>query len=261
MAKKISIAAIITLIFVSFGCQPSYTEGGDVLAPRVSSTYYPGSFVSADASEIDIIELVEKYRTEYKQSLEALVDYYAKSGNNRKYNNAKNELHALNTMTQYDYFNVLIVQGIEPTTQIPDADLLYESAMLDKKNAEKIPAFPNKNLYRSALGKFKQLIKTYRKSDKVDDTAYEAGEILEALKDYPDALDFYTASYTWDPYTPYPARLRAARILDKYMHNYSEALTLYNQGLEAESKLEAKYYELFKNARERVAALEKTVEP
>lgn len=263
MARKISLAAIFTLMFVSLSCTNNSYSPGEPLPNRMSNqTYYSGSFISANASEMDIVDAVEKARTEYKQSLEALVDFYAKSGNNVKYNNAKTELKALNTMTQYDYFNVLIGTGFNPINQIPDADFLYDSAIQDKKEAEKFGlAFVNKNLYRSALNKFKQLIKNYRTSDKIDDSAYEAAEIFENLDDYSDALDFYKASYTWDPYTPYPARLKAARILDKYMHNYNEALTLYKLGIEKEAQLESKYFELFKNAKERVSALEKTVEP
>ena len=257
MARKISIAAIITLMCVLMSCQSNYQGASDVLPDRITTRFYPGEFVSANATETDIIELVEKSRTDYKKSMEALVDYYSRTGNNEKYNNAKDELYALNTMTQYEYLNVLIVDGIEPTTLIPDADLLYESAILDIKKAEKNPIFPNKNLYRSALTKFKQLIKVYRKSDKVDDSAYKAGEISETLKDYTAAYDFYSASFKWDPYTPYPARLKAARILDKYKHNYSEALELYKLGLEREAQLESKYYEVFKNAKDRVSTLEK----
>ncbi|MBN2590186.1 MAG: hypothetical protein JXA96_10015 [Sedimentisphaerales bacterium] len=263
MARKISIAAIISLMFISLSCQSPNNNSNGALPFRTSNaTYYPGMFVSANAGEMDIVDLVEKSRTEYKQYMEALVDFYSKAGNNEKYNNAKAELYALNTMTQYDYFNVLLVEGLEPTTQIVDADLLYDSAMMDKKNAEKYSlAFMDKNLARSALNKFKQLIKTYRKSDKIDDSAYEAGDILEKLGDYSDALDFYKAVFKWNPDNSYPARLKAARILDKYMHNYAEALPLYRQGIEIEGPRSNKFYELVKNAEERVKALEKTVEP
>ena len=262
MAKKISFVAIISIIFVTFGCTSPNTQGSNGALPiRTSGVYYPGSAISANAGEMDIVVKVETSRTEYKQYLEALVDFYLKSGNNEKYNNAKAELKALNTMTQYDYFNVLLDPGFSPTTQIVDADLLYENAMLDKNNAEKYTkAFLDKNLYRSALNKFKQLLKTYKKSDKIDDAAYEAGEILEALGDYREALDFYKAVYKWNPDTYYPARLKAARILDKYMHNYAEALPLYREGIAIEGQRSNKYFELVKNAEARVSALEKTIE-
>ncbi len=261
MAKKISLSVIIALMFVSLSCTSPTVSSGGALPPRSSGIYYSGSFINANAGEMDIVDKVEESRINYKNYLEALVDFYSKSGNNEKYRNASAELQALNTMTQYDYFNVLIGDDFNPSTQIVDADLLYENAMLDKKNATKYTlAFMDKNLARSALSKFKQLIKTYRTSDKIDDAAYEAGDLLETLGDYADALDFYKAVFKWNPENNYPARLKAARILDKYMRNYSEALTLYRQGIEIEGRYNDNY-ELVKNAKERVASLEKTVEP
>lgn len=263
MAKKISVVTIITLMCVSLGCR-STGDSTYQLPSRTIGTYYPGKLISSDAGESDIIEIVVKSRANYKESLEALISFYAKSGNNEKYRNAKKELEALNTMPQYEYFGLRIDDPrYAPTTQIVDADLLYDNAMLDKKNAEKLGTklFADKNLYRSALSKFRDLLRTYQKSDKIDDVAYEAGEISENLKDYTEALNYYKAAYTWNPYAPYPARLKAARVLDRNMHNYAEALPLYKLGLEREAQLENKYYELFKSAKKRVSELEKTVEP
>jgi tetratricopeptide (TPR) repeat protein len=260
MAKKISLSVIITLMFVSLSCNSPNNGSGGALPIRTSTTVYPGTVVNVNAGEMDIVDKVEESRISYKNYLEALVDFYSKSGNDEKYRNASTELKALNTMTQYDYFNVLLGDDFTPSTQIPDADLLYESAVLDKKNAKKYSlALMDKNLARSALNKFKQLIKTYRTSDKIDDAAYEAGDILEILGDYVDALDFYKAVFKWNPENNYPARLKAARILDKYMRNYSEALLLYRQGIEIEGRYNDNF-ELVKNAKERVAALEKTVQ-
>jgi len=79
------------------------------------------------------------------------------------------------------------------------------------------------------------------------------------LKDYSTAFDYYEKVYTWNSEAPYPARLKAARILDRFMHNYSEALPLYEKGIEIEGRYN-KYYELVKNAEERVAVLKKTVD-
>jgi tetratricopeptide (TPR) repeat protein len=261
MARKITVTAIITLMFVSLSCQEPYTGTSDRLPDRNSGgTVYPGGLISENAGEASIIEMVVKTRMEYKESLEVLRSFYSKSGNDEKYRNASAELDALNKMPQYDYYNLLLLEGYNPSTLIPDADILYESAMLDKKAAEKIPAFPKKNLYRSALSKIKDLLRTYKTSDKIDDAAFAAGEISEKLKDYSKALEYYTATYTWNSETLNPARLKAARILDRYQHNYAEALPLYKKGIEIEGRYN-KHYELVKNAKERVAALEKTVEP
>ncbi|MBN1974792.1 MAG: hypothetical protein JW787_14220 [Sedimentisphaerales bacterium] len=262
MARKISIVTIITLVCISMGCQSTGSISSGQLAPRTSGgTYYPGGAISAAAGEIDIIEIVEKSRTQYKESLEALINLYAKQGNNEKQRWAEKELDALNIMPQYDYVPVLLVEGLEPVQQIMDADLLYDSAMMDKRQAERFGiALANKNLYRSALTKFRKLIRTYEKSDKIDDAAFEAGVISENLKDYYQALEYYKASFKWDPQAVRTARFRAARILDRYMKNYAEALTLYREAVDKEAKFDQNL-EWKKNAEERIKELEKTVTP
>jgi tetratricopeptide (TPR) repeat protein len=261
MAKKISIASMITLMCISLSCQSPNSGNSNLLAMRPMTTPYTPKPISSDAGEIDIIEKVEAARQEYRLDLESLVEYYTKTGNNEKLNNATTELRALNTMPQYDYVNPLALPATyAPTTQIMDADLLYQDALLEKQQAEKYGRpFIDKNLYRSALTKFKELIKKYNNSDKIDDAAYYIGEISEYFKDYSIALEYFQAAYKWNPEIQLPARLHAARILDKYMHNYAEALPIYREGIETEGKY-GQNRELKRNAEERVAVLEKTVQ-
>jgi tetratricopeptide (TPR) repeat protein len=260
MARKISIAAIITLICISLGCQSIDTGESRRLAVRGAGSPYNPSPISTGAGEIDVIDKVEKARQDYKLYLEALVSFYDKAGNNEKYNLAKKELYALNTMTQYYYIDPLgLPNTYSPTTQIMDADLLYEDALLDKQQAEKYSrVFVNKDLYRSANTKFREVIKKYNTSDKIDDAAYMIGEISEYFKDYSQALEYYQVAYKWNSETPWPARFHAARILDKYMHNYAEALPLYREAIEKEGRYD-KYREWKNNAEERIKVLEKTV--
>ena len=188
--------------------------------------------------------------------------FYDKAGNHEKQVLVTKELDALNTMPQYDYVNPLDYDTtrFSATVQIPDADLIYEDAMIQKQEAEKWSrAFVNKDLYRSALYKFKQLIKQYNNSDKIDDAAYQIGFISEYFKDYTIALQYYEAAYTWDPLTPWPARFHAARILDKYMHNYAEALPIYREAIIKEGTNDSNR-ELKRNAEERIAVIEKTLQ-
>ncbi|MEJ2649642.1 MAG: hypothetical protein P8016_14685 [Sedimentisphaerales bacterium] len=261
MARKISIAVFVTLICISLGCQNTNSGESMRLAIRGPSSPYGPPPVSPNAGEMDVIDKVEKSRQDYKVYLEALVSLYDKSGNNEKYNLAKKELYALNTMAQYDYIDPLALPNTySPTTQIMDADLLYEDALLEKQQAEKYSlAFVDKDLYRSANTKFRELIKKYNNSDKIDDAAYMIGEISEYFKDYSPALDYYKAAYKWNPETPWPARFHAARILDKYMHNYAEALSLYREAIEKEGRYD-KYREWKNNAEDRIKVLEKTVQ-
>ena len=73
------------------------------------------------------------------------------------------------------------------------------------------------------------------------------------------ALDYYRSTFQWDPETPYPARFKAAYMLDKYLHRYDEALKLYKEALKIESKngKHEKWKELTEN---RIMEIQKLVE-
>lgn len=261
MAKKICTVIIIVSLYVLPGCQGSNTGTSRRLPPRTMPSIPTSRTVNlTPAGEIDIVENVATSRQAYREGLEMLVRYYTKTGNNHKLDWAKKELHALDVMPQYNYIVPVVAPNTyRATTMIPDADLLYEDARLQKEQAERGfgTLFVNKNLYRMALRKFEELIVKYPTSDKIDDAAYMAGEISEYFKDYAIALDYYQRAYTWDPDTPHPARFRAARILDKYMHRNAEALELYKKAIETEGRYD-KYREWVTFAKERINALEKT---
>jgi tetratricopeptide (TPR) repeat protein len=262
MAKRICTLILIVSLFTFIGCQQPDTGRSRLEPPR---TYISiGTAQSPNltpAGEIDIVEDVEAHRQAYKQALEMLVRYYEKTGNNTKLNWAQKELNALNVMLQYNY----VIPGVNPkeyrqTTSIREADMLYEDALAFEQQATPIGQLVvSENAYRLALGRFEQLIKKYPTSDKIDDAAYKAGVITEHFRDYMIALDYYQSAYTWDPDTPYPARFRAARILDKYMHRNAEALTLYKEAIKLETRYDSNL-EWRRNAEERIRALEKVVD-
>jgi tetratricopeptide (TPR) repeat protein len=261
MAKRICTVIIIVSLFVLQGCQDPDSGKSRILAPRTISSIPTSRTINlTQAGEIDIVEDIAAHRQAYREGLELLVRYYTKTGDNHKLEWAKRELKALNVMPQYKYIvPVVASKTYRATTMIPDADLMYEDAKLQKEGAEPMGAamFVDKNAYRMALRKFEDLINKYPSSDKIDDAAYMAGEISEYFKDYSIALEYYQRAYTWDPETSHPARFKAARILDKYMHRNAEALELYKKAIETEGRYD-KYRELKTVAEERINALEKT---
>ena len=261
MAKKICIVIIIISLYVLPGCQNPNSGTSRMLPPRsMPSVGTSRTLNLTEAGEIDIVEDVLSSRQAYRQGLELLVRYYTKTGDVHKLAWAKKELRALDVMPQYNYIvPVVASKDYRATTMIPDADLLYEDARLQKEQAEKGlgTLFVNKNLYRMALRKFEDVIQKYPTSDKIDDAAFMAGEISEYFKDYSIALDYYQRAYTWDPDTPHPARFCAARILDQRMHRNAEALELYKKAIETEGRYD-KYREWVTFAQERINKLEKT---
>jgi TolA-binding protein len=78
---------------------------------------------------------------------------------------------------------------------------------------------------------FQQLLTNYPQCDKIDDAAYQLGEIYEsrAYKQYRRAAHYYERCFQWNPNTQFDARLRAARIYDRILGERSEALRLYRE--------------------------------
>src|SRR4030042_2492811 len=157
MAKRICTVILIVLLSVLVGCQNPNSGVSRRLPDRTRPSIGTANTVSpTGAGEIDIVEKIAASRQAYRQGLEMLVKYYTKTGNNHKLDWANKELRALNVMPWYNYI-VPVVSSPEyrATTSIPDADLLYEDAMLQKKQAEIVGiALVNRDVYRMALNKF-----------------------------------------------------------------------------------------------------------
>jgi tetratricopeptide (TPR) repeat protein len=94
--------------------------------------------------------------------------------------------------------------------------------------------YVSKKKLQRALNKCNELIKEYPTSDKIDDAAYLAGEIHEFFKDYSIAVLYYKRAFQWDSQTPYPARYRAANLLDYQLFERDKALELYRESLQKE---------------------------
>jgi len=262
MARNVCTGVLIILLGVLVGCQ-GVDKGESQLVPQGRrQALGPASVVNiADTSEADLVEQMSVNRQAYRQGLELLVGYYTRTGNNMKLEWAQKELAALDTMPKYNYIIEAEVtpQNLKPTALIPEADDLYLEAEEMDKEAGTLPVLKNENQLRLALGKYIEVIKKYPSSDKIDDAAYKAGVIYEYFKDYSIALLYYKRTFQWDPDTPYPARFRAARVLDKYLHRKAEALQLYQQAVKTEGQFE-KYREWRDYAEKRIRELQKVDE-
>jgi len=258
MARIVLTAVLIVLLNVLVGCGGADKGRGQLKVKRRAAA--PVVEVSS-AVEVDIIEQVAVNRQAYQGALQMLVEHYNKTGNNMKFQWAKKELKALNTMAQYNYIVEASMAGpdLKAIASIPEADELYKEAVALNKKANKLVLIKDKGLLRLALDKYNQVIRKHPASDKIDDAAFKAGEIYEYFKDYSIALVYFQRTYQWDPATPYPARFKAAAILDRKLHRRSEALELYRQAVETEGK-NAKYRNWKESAEKRIGELTKTVE-
>jgi tetratricopeptide (TPR) repeat protein len=242
MTRIVTTAAVILLLTLFVGCEANTGTSQrlpDRSKPYMSEPNRPLALPTS-ADEIDLVEKMASNRQAYQRSLQALVQYYESAGNHDKVGWAKEELTALDRIPQYQYIIEAQVMpaSLKATERIPAADQLYGEAEKLYKDAGVIPvtAFKDVEMLRAALRKYGELVSRYPTSDKIDDAAFKMGRIHEGLGDYTIALGFYQRAYQWDPATPYPARFRAADILDKKLHRRAEALLVYQEAIVKEAQ-------------------------
>ncbi|MGD2094136.1 MAG: hypothetical protein PVH77_03920 [Phycisphaerales bacterium] len=236
MARIAYTAVLIALLNILVGCQ-SVNSGTSRLVPERSKLYGSTTEVRVDrAGEADIVEQLAINREAYRLGLDSLVKHYSKVGDNEKFKWAKRELDALDAIPQYKYILEAEVAGpnLKASISIPEANVLFEDGKQLQREAQSLLIITNNDFLRLALDRYDLLIKRFPTSDKIDDAAYEAGQIYESFRDYSIALLYYQRAYEWDPDTIHPARFRAARILDKRLHRYDEALELYKMAVKEE---------------------------
>lgn len=237
MTRIVLGTAVISLLIVSLGCQPSDRGLGQQL-PRRTTYTNPVAMSEADrvvgsTEEIDLVEQMATYRRDYRRSLELLVQHYTVAGNNKKLTWAREELRSLDRMPQYRYITdaAVMPENLQASERILKADDLYLEAVEVQRQAEPIGILKDQEQMRVALEMYNRLIREYPTSDKIDDAAYRAAGIYEYFKDYEISLLYYQRTYQWEPDTPYPARFRAASIMDKRLHRRNEALELWQEAL------------------------------
>jgi len=246
MTRTVVTAAITLLLVVSVGCQSSNQGRSQRLAQRSGPYADPSGPVSlpetamvrASTNEVDLVEQVAAHRRAYRQSLELLIQNYSAAGNNMKLNWAEEELRSLNRIPQYRYIidAEVLPPDLKATARIREADELYLEATGIQRRAEPLPLLKNDELLRVALDRYSQLIRQHPTSDKIDDAAYKMAGIHEHFKDHTIALLYYQRAYQWDAETPYPARFKAAFILDKKLRRRDEALELYQEAVIKEAQ-------------------------
>ena len=257
MTRIVTTAAVTVLLTLLVGCETD--SGTSQRLPGRANPYMADSNLPlakpTSANEIDLVEKMAADRQAYQRSLQALVQYYSASGNHEKTTWAQQELTALNRIPQYQYIIEAEVMPatLKATESIAAADQLYAEAQKFYKDAGLIPITITKDeeMLRAALRKYGELITRYPTSDKIDNAAYMMGRIHEGFGRYTIALAFYERAYQWDAATPYPARFRAADILDRRLHQRAKALQVYQEAIVKE----ARYTDLRLMAERRVQEL------
>jgi len=240
----------VALLFLALtGCNvdPLYPKARRPKGPAMSMAERPGGGGApgaeirvVDRSEVDLVETVVTHRAAYLQSLQALRDYYRDHGYVNKQSWADFELFGLQKVQTFRYVMDAEIPSdqLRPTDTIPEADALYKRGMkLMANGGHGIPIFYREGPMIEAVAVFRQLIEKYPTSDKIDDAAFQLGEIhKEYLHDQESiAVKWYERAWTWDPATPHSARFQAAVIYDFRLHDRDRALELYQRVLREET--------------------------
>jgi tetratricopeptide (TPR) repeat protein len=195
----------------------------------------------ASATEMDLVEDLSAKRQEYVNAIKTLESYYSQTGNYKKGNWAKRELELLGQSPQYTYVAAgqAADADLRAVDSIPEADELYARADDFYGTARLLALIGDKPKLRRALSMFNQLISDYPTSDKIDDAAYKAATIYQSFGDERLAATYFQRAFQWDPQTPYPARFKAALLMDKKLGMKARALELYRESLEKENLYES----------------------
>jgi TolA-binding protein len=181
--------------------------------------------------EVGLVEEVARTRKAYARALDSLKNYYRGRGNSTKTEWIESEIDAFNKVPRTQYLAVAELAGpnLRPTRRVEAADQLYKEGM----NYKEYPALPpgKKDYLKVALQKFQTIIEKYPDSDKIADAAFRMGEIYGGwyFQDWGRAVQSYERCWQWDPKTPYPALLNAAKIYDEKLKNRLKAVELYNR--------------------------------
>ncbi len=187
--------------------------------------------------ESDIVESLVGYRQAYRKSLESVVRVLKGAKDVKQWTLAERELKDMISVNKYMYLRDADTPGVElqAKEEIAAAEKLYTQALELKKKSKGI--LVNRYKTQLAMEGFRRLIREYPSSERIDDAAYQIGELCrDNLKDYQRAIRWYECVVAWDPDTQLQANLRIAQVYDKRLVNRLTALDYYGRALKIEAR-------------------------
>jgi hypothetical protein len=185
---------------------------------------------SGKDSAVEMVERLLTARHEYQMILENLRAHYIATGDIEHARWAEEELIEYHRIPKHPF--ILGLDIPPPTLQgnnhIPEANDLYRRAMVFKEKGWGNDYVLNQ---RRAELLFQQLLTNYPQSDKISDAAYQLGDIYEskAFRQYDRAAGYFERCFQWNSKTQFDARLRAARLYDRYLNERNRAIEIYKE--------------------------------
>jgi hypothetical protein len=189
-----------------------------------------GSSGGKSESDLELVEKVILARKEYQMSLEVLRAHYLKVGDLERAKWAEEELLAYHRSPKQAYRLELDLppSTLKGTQNKPEANELYARALSYKGKGWGTGYVDNQ---RRAEILLQTLLTEYPESNRISDAAYQLGDIYEnaPYKHYKRAAAYFERCFQWNPATQFDARLRAARIYDRYLQDRIRAAELYRE--------------------------------
>jgi TolA-binding protein len=202
-----------------------------VLARAQTTAPGPAPKKAATKGDVEIVERLLSARKDYQATLEALRAHYIATGDIERARWAEDELVQYHRIPKHAFRLELDVPP--PTLQgnhnIPEANELYRQAIKFKDKGFWGQDYID-NQHRAEL-LFQQLLTNYPQSDKISDAAYQLGDIYEskAFKQYERAANYFERCFQWNPKTQFDARMRAARLYERYQSERGRAIEIYKE--------------------------------
>jgi len=180
-------------------------------------------------NDAELVERLIAARKEYQQTLVALYEHYARSGDRERAKWVEEELKAFHLAWKPSYrLDILDVPpaGLEAKVNVKEANDLYKLAMEYKDKGFGTDFILNQKRAELLL---QEILQKYPNSDKIADVAYELGDLYEgkAFRQPDRSAAYFERAYQWRKGTRTDALMRAARLYDKSLNERTKAIDLY----------------------------------
>jgi TolA-binding protein len=187
-------------------------------------------------SDLELVERLLAARKEYQVTLEGLRAHYIRSGNIEKARWAEEELLQFHRISKQAFRLELDVPPptLKPAYNIPEANELYRRALSFKGKGWGTDYIDNQ---RRAELLLQQMLTSYPQSNKIDDAAYQLGDVYEskAYRQYARAAAYFERCFQWNAKTQHDARIRAARLYERTLSDRTRAAEIYREVTEHET--------------------------
>jgi hypothetical protein len=201
------------------------------LAEPLCAQTAPGT-PTTDAQQV---EKLLAARRAYQRALESLRVYYLQNDDRERAAWAEDELLQFHRIAKRAFRLELDVPPptLQPLYNFKEANALYIRALEYKDKGFGTDYLDNQ---RSAELLLQRLLTDYPQCDKIDDAAYQLGDLYEskAYQHYDRAAAYFERCVQWNPQTQWDARLRAARLYER-LEERTKARGLYKDILDRET--------------------------